>query len=106
MKWMQETTKWEDGMTCNHIYLMEGDKAHAYIMSGTNEHKVFSRPMTLDLRGRTFTCIGEYTRKKKSNTKVVKGSKGKEYVVDLDEQTCTCPGFKFRGTCKHLGVDK
>lgn len=102
MKWMRETTVWEDGMDCNHTYLLDGDKCYAYVKQGTNEHKVFSKPMTFDLRGRKFEFVKEYTPKKKANTKVYTGSKGETYTVDLDEGTCTCPGFRFRGTCKHV----
>ena len=33
----------------------------------------------------------------------VKGSKGNEYSVELHDKgfDCDCPGFTFRGTCKH-----
>lgn len=36
-------------------------------------------------------------------TKVVKGSKGNEYVVtgSNGKWSCTCPGFQFRKSCKH-----
>lgn len=36
-------------------------------------------------------------------TKVVKGSKGAEYVVtgSNGKWNCTCPGFQFRHNCKH-----
>ena len=104
MKWMRETTEWAEP-TPNHLYLMDGDKALAYVRAGTNEHKVFSKPMVLDLRGRKFAEVRRFDLPVKSNTKEVKGSKGETYTVDLDEHTCTCPGFKFRGTCKHIGVD-
>jgi len=36
-------------------------------------------------------------------TKVVKGSKGEHYVVTLGPTpSCTCSGFTFRKTCKHV----
>ena len=36
--------------------------------------------------------------------KIVKGSNGKEYLVKVGQagKHCTCPGFTFRGTCKHI----
>lgn len=36
-------------------------------------------------------------------TKIVKGSKGNEYVVtgSNGKWNCTCPGFQFRHSCKH-----
>ena len=38
-----------------------------------------------------------------SITKIVKGSKGNEYVVTgtNGKWHCTCPGFQFRNSCKH-----
>lgn len=40
----------------------------------------------------------------KATTKVVKGSKGQEYIVTHADGkwNCTCPGFQFRKTCKHV----
>jgi hypothetical protein len=36
-------------------------------------------------------------------TRIVKGSKGEEYTVTLGAKpTCTCTGFQFRRTCKHI----
>jgi hypothetical protein len=36
-------------------------------------------------------------------TRIVKGSKVEEYVVTMGAKpTCTCTGFQFRRTCKHI----
>jgi hypothetical protein len=37
-------------------------------------------------------------------TKIVKGSKGDEYIVTKGPggMSCTCSGFQFRKTCKHV----
>lgn len=37
----------------------------------------------------------------------VAGSKGSSYTVTITPKgrTCTCPGFGFRNTCKHIIVD-
>jgi uncharacterized Zn finger protein len=38
-------------------------------------------------------------------TRIVQGSKGAEYLVTLGANaSCTCPGFTFRGRCKHTEV--
>lgn len=40
----------------------------------------------------------------KSSEIVVKGSKGNNYIVTKHngKASCTCPGFNFRRSCKHL----
>jgi hypothetical protein len=39
---------------------------------------------------------------KKETVRLVQGSNGKVYEVT--GHSCTCPGFTFRGTCKHLEI--
>lgn len=36
-------------------------------------------------------------------TRIVKGSKGNEYILtrNAGKWTCSCPGFQFRSSCKH-----
>jgi hypothetical protein len=39
----------------------------------------------------------------KTVTRIVQGSKGQDYTVTLGKNpSCTCPGFTFRGSCKHV----
>lgn len=105
----KETTVWADGNTViNHTYLLNGDKMVAYIRYGTTEPFWFKTPIRIDKRGRKFEQVSNelfassFNVFTPSNTKEVEGSKGAKYVVNLDEGTCTCPGYTYRGTCKHV----
>ena len=105
MQAMREVTVWDvEYSQPNHIYLLDGDFAHAYLKFGKGEPFYFSKPMRLDRRGRKFVAldVNPFKVKIKSNLIEVTGSKGDKYFVDPDNKTCTCSGFTFRGTCKHL----
>jgi hypothetical protein len=44
-----------------------------------------------------------YEYRARESTKTVQGSSGEEYVVTLGARpTCTCKGFQFRRTCRHI----
>jgi hypothetical protein len=116
MKYYQEVTEWADSNAANHIYYLNEDKTSmvGYIRAGTKSLFKFKNPIRIDLRGRKFKLLdmkGEpdsvYFGKKEEPKKdaiIVKGSNGKEYVVEKvgSKYTCTCPGFTFRHTCKHV----
>lgn len=101
---LRETTKWKDPNQPNHTYLVDGIKALAYIKMGTKKPIVFKTPMMFDRRGRTFIELKVNPFKvQKEDTRIpVRGSKGNTYYIDKEEGTCTCPGFTFHGTCKHI----
>ena len=101
-----ETTVWADGTSKNGVYLLDGDKCLAF-RNFRSETTYFKKPITIDKRGRTFKKLGKIPfviAKEEKDTSVVEvtGSKGAVYYVNTVEKTCTCPGFTFRGTCKHL----
>ena len=102
---MQETTDWGDYKVNNGIYHMENDKLIAYQPNLEADLLVLKKPSTgFDKRGRTFVKIDQYEGDSTPafNIITVKGSKGNEYQIDTDKQTCTCPGYTFRGNCKHV----
>jgi hypothetical protein len=103
----RETTAWADGNTViNHTYLLDGDKMLAYIRQGTDQEFWFRTPIRISRSGRRFQLVeanpfsglgGQVAR-----IREIDGSKGAKYIVDLDAKTCTCPGYTYRGACKHV----
>jgi hypothetical protein len=107
MQAYKETTVWQDvANNINHTYLLDGDKMVAYIKFSTSEPFYFSKPIRIDKRGRKFELVepNPFTSRVEPMPwiKQVAGSKpGVFYTVNTDENTCTCPGYTFRGACKH-----
>jgi hypothetical protein len=102
MEAVRETT---GGLFPAHIYLLDGNNLVSYIKSGETEPFYFKNPIKgFDKRGRKFAIVtpNPFRVKTQSNLITVKGSNGKEYTIDPDAKTCTCPGFTFRGSCKHM----
>ena len=102
---LEEITDWGNNLTPNHTYLLEGDSMVAYIRAGTVEPYYFRspirgfsrtgrrfRPASTELFGQAALHLGQHQ---------VVGSKGAVYSVNVNLGTCTCPGYTFRGVCKH-----
>ena len=73
--------------------------------------KVGSTPIPINQRLPESTSVSQLVwvkpepPKVTTDTQVVQGSKGKQYIVTTlptGRKTCTCPGFSFRRTCKHI----
>lgn len=111
MKWFLETTEWRDN-TPNGVYLLNDSKSkmYAYRSPATQDIKVFSNPIKIDIRGRRFvinpvqfkTALKD--EEPQGRTWTVKGSKGDEYQVSEvnGNYSCSCSGFKFRSRCRHI----
>lgn len=103
MEALRETT---GGEFPAHIYLLDGNNLVAYIKKNETQPFYFKNPIKgFDKRGRKFEAVkpSPFKQIKKASNEIkVQGSNGKEYTVNLDEKTCTCPGFTFRGSCKHV----
>jgi hypothetical protein len=115
MKYYQEVTDWGDHKVKNHIYYLSDDKSKmvGYIKNGTLDLFKFKNPNRSDTRGRKLELLkrpsepdavyfGKEEVKKDAIT--VKGNNGKEYLIEKvgTKYICTCPGFTFRHTCKHV----
>lgn len=104
MEAVKEVTVWDSATAINHIYLLDGTKMIAYIKAGSKEPFYFKNPIQIDKRGRKFETLKKNPFKVEVPTELIKvsGSKGNTYYVDPEAKTCTCPGFTFRGACKHI----
>ncbi len=100
MKLRAEISTWTD-TTKNGVYLTDdsGDNCYAFAPHGSNELKYFKRPIRIDQRRRQFIDLYKFDGEKPPGIEV-HGSKGAVYYVH--DNKCTCPGFKFRGVCKHV----
>lgn len=103
MEAVREVTDWKSDYQPNHVYLLNGTKMVAYIPWGKGQPVYFKNPMGFDRRGRKFEKLIRNPFKEQAETRrKVDGSKGSVYWVDDQAKTCTCPGFTFRGACKHM----
>jgi hypothetical protein len=107
MEAVREITKWnvEYGQV-NHDYLLDGDRIVAYRKSGEEAVIRLRSNIKIDRRGRKFVKLDPNPFKnideKNSMVVEIQGSRGETYYVNVEDKTCTCKGFQFRGTCKHL----
>jgi len=115
MKAFLETTDWADcAVQPNHVYWMDDarNKMYAYARWGNPmDTQTFRKPISIDARGRRFVEVRhdiygwtDPTEVTVNPTWTIEGSKGSKYIVekDGDVYNCTCPGFKFRGACRHI----
>jgi hypothetical protein len=101
MEALRETT---GGLFPAHVYLLDGNNLVSYIKKDTTEAFYFKNPIKgFDKRGRKFEVVkpNPFKQQKESHAKTVIGSSGQVYTVT--EDSCSCPGFTYRGSCKHLG---
>jgi len=105
MQALRETTVW-GGNAPNHTYLLDGNTLIAYIRAGTASPYYFKSPIRgFSKSGRKFVPVEPNpfsVPELASHVVSVAGSKGQVYTVDTDLGTCTCPGYTFRGACKHV----
>jgi hypothetical protein len=105
MQALRETTAWA-GNTANHTYLLDGNNLVAYIRAGTAVPFYFKSPIRgFDKRARKFELVTPNPfdmPQLASHLVTVTGSKGQTYTVDTSAGTCTCPGYTYRGVCKHI----
>ena len=104
---LQEITDWGKYKVNNGVYhINSAGKLVAFQANIDSPIQELNVPSTQFSKSRRkFKKIGERPDPKTeqdSNIIKVKGSTGKEYIIDLDKKTCTCPGFTYRGNCKHV----
>jgi len=93
---LQEVTDWGTKNIANGVYHING----AGQLVQYND-KVFKSPIKQFSKSRRkFTKIGERPEELDKDVIVVKSSSGKTYTIT--DGNCSCPGYTFRGNCKHV----
>ena len=112
MKAFQETTEWNtDFVMPNHVYFLSDskDKMYGYVKASTGEILEVNTPYKFKASGRKFKEVANTWGFKINESepegfvKIVIGSKGERYTITETNRVrqCSCPGFKFRGKCRH-----
>ena len=105
MKLMQEITVFAGAKMPNHSYMLnDAGIAVGYRKFSAGEVVRFRTPLKIDIRGRQFRLVDDLGSDApvSSNIVEVAGSGNNVYSVDLDRKQCSCTGFSFRGTCRHI----
>ena len=110
MEAVREITVWSvEFRQPNHDYLLDGDRVVAYRKWGEGEIIASPSRLKIDRRGRKFVKLDPnpfegFGEEIKPMVVEVKGSKGQTYFLSNPGEGwhCTCPGFTFRGECKHI----
>jgi len=99
---LQEVTDWGKYKVNNGIYhVNSAGKLVAYQINENAEVQVLKTPSNQFSKARRkFVKIGERPEEFSKDVIVVKGSKGNTYTIE--DGKCSCPGFTFRGNCKHV----
>lgn len=106
---VREVTEWSVPVA-NNIYVLNDSmtKIMAYVPEGSNQVKKFKQPIDFDRRDRKFEELpSEGETKPVEDRWEFQGSKGEVYYVTREpggglNYQCTCPGFTYRGSCKHV----
>ena len=95
---LREITQW-DTNTLNHTYKVSGaGKLLGYWPRQGDDYVELSGKMRFDRARRKFETMAEEAEKDAGIA--VQGSGGKTYYIQ--DGKCSCPGFSFRGDCKHI----
>lgn len=95
---LKEITQW-DMPVANHTYKVSGaGKLLGYWPRSSDRYVELSGKMRFDRARRKFETLAEEAEKDAGIA--IQGSGGKTYYI-LDGK-CSCPGFSFRGNCKHI----
>ena len=105
MRVMRETTAWPNA-TPNHVYVFDDafERIIGYVPAGTKEVIKLKTPIKIDRRDRTFVPLNDGSLKPDPKSITVKGSTGEIHtLVKADDVwSCSCKGFLFRNTCRHI----
>ena len=112
MKTFQEVTEWDaEYRVPNHVYFLNDSKEKMYgYVNSKGIVQTFAKPYKFHSRGRKFKEVVNTwgfriaEEEPEGFVKIVIGSKGERYTItEVDSvRHCTCPGYKFRGKCRHI----